>query len=103
VREGEAFGTFILEALAAGVPVVQPRLGGFTELVTDTGGGLLYEPNSPESLADALAEVLADPGQARAMGAAGRRAVLARYTAERMAASLESAFGRLVAASRREP
>jgi len=101
VQGGEAFGTFILEALAAGVPVVQPRLGGFAELVTDTGGGLLYEPNTPEALAEALAELLEDPRQACAMGAAGRQAVLARYTAGHMAACLEAAFDRLVPAGRR--
>jgi glycosyltransferase involved in cell wall biosynthesis len=103
VREGEAFGTFILEALAAGVPVVQPRLGGFSELVGDTGGGLLYEPNTPEALAKALAGLLGDPRRALALGAAGREAVLARYTAERMAAALESAFGRLAPAAGRTP
>jgi glycosyltransferase involved in cell wall biosynthesis len=103
VQGGEAFGTFALEALAAGVPVVLPRLGGFTELVGETGGGLLYEPNSPEALADALAELLGDPGQARALGEAGRSAVLARYTAERMASSLEAAFAGLLPASGGRP
>jgi glycosyltransferase involved in cell wall biosynthesis len=103
VQGGEAFGTFILEALAAGVPVVQPRLGGFTELVSDTGGGLLYEPNSPEALADALAELLDDPAKAGALGEAGREAVLARYTAQSMAAALEAALAGLLPASRRKP
>jgi glycosyltransferase involved in cell wall biosynthesis len=103
VPGGTAFGTFILEALAAGVPVVQPRLGGFTELVSDTAGGLLYEPNSPEALAEALAELLTDPRKAREMGEAGRRAVRARYTAASMAACLEAAFGRLAPASGGRP
>jgi glycosyltransferase involved in cell wall biosynthesis len=103
VPGGSAFGTFILEALAAGVPVVQPRLGGFTELVGDTGGGLLYEPNSPAALADALAELLGDPLKARQMGEAGRRAVRERYTAASMAAQLEAAFGRLAPAPGRRP
>ena len=92
VRGGEAFGTFILEALAAGVPVVQPRLGGFPELLEATAGGLLYEPNTPEALAAALAELLSDRERAEALGSAGRRAVTARFGVEQMAARLEQLF-----------
>ena len=42
------------EALASGVPVVQPRHAAFPEILADTGGGLLYDPDDPEGLADAL-------------------------------------------------
>jgi glycosyltransferase involved in cell wall biosynthesis len=92
---GEAFGTFILEALAAGVPVVQPRAGGFTELVEDTGGGLLCEPGSAESLAAALADLLADRDRAASLGGRGRDAVRARYRTDDMAAGLERAIERV--------
>ena len=88
---GGAFGTFLLEAMAAGVPVVQPRAGGFTELVEDTGGGLLCEPGSAESLASALESLLADRDRAVRLGAAGREAVRARYSTAVMAAGLEHA------------
>ena len=64
-RQPEAFGLYVIEALACGVPVVLPRHGAFVELVEATGGGLLCEPNDPEALADALAEVLLDPQRAR--------------------------------------
>ena len=94
VLRGEAFGTFMLEAMAAGVPVVQPRLGGFPEVVQDTGGGILYEPNTAEALAAALGRLLSDREGSRAMGSAGRRAVAERYTTARMAAELEAAFER---------
>jgi glycosyltransferase involved in cell wall biosynthesis len=43
-RTPEAFGLYVIESLAAGVPVVQPRLGAFPELVETTGGGVLYDP-----------------------------------------------------------
>ncbi len=98
---GEAFGTFIIEALAAGVPVVQPRLGGFTELVERTGGGMLYEPNDASSVARALESMLSDPARARALGAAGREVVLRDYTVERMAERTEQVYRRVLDASRR--
>ena len=55
VTAGEAFGLFQLEAMAAGVPVVQPACGAFPEIVAATGGGIIYEPATVEALADALA------------------------------------------------
>jgi glycosyltransferase involved in cell wall biosynthesis len=92
VLRGEAFGLFLLEAMAAGVPVVQPRLGGFTELVEDTGGGLLYEPNTAEALARSLARVIDEPALSRRLGSDGQAAVRARYTSDAMAAAMETAF-----------
>jgi glycosyltransferase involved in cell wall biosynthesis len=56
----EPKGMFLLEAMAAGVPVVQPRRGGFTEIVENTGGGLLVAPDDPESLADGLYALWSD-------------------------------------------
>ncbi|MCX7031066.1 MAG: glycosyltransferase family 4 protein [Spirochaetes bacterium] len=94
VPGSEAFGTFLLEAGAAGVPVVQPRAGGFTELVDDTGGGLLCEPGSAESLARALSDLPSDRDQAHSLGRAGSDAVRARYSTASMAAGLEAAVER---------
>jgi glycosyltransferase involved in cell wall biosynthesis len=58
VRLGEAFGMYLLEAMAAGVPVVQPALGAFPEIIELSGGGITYEPNTPQKLAQALEGVL---------------------------------------------
>jgi glycosyltransferase involved in cell wall biosynthesis len=97
VRQGEAFGTFMLEAMAAGVPVVQPRLGGFPEVVCSTGGGILYgPPNTSEALAKALASLLSDHDRARKLGAAGFQAVRDRFTSSRMAERLEHALEDIV-------
>ena len=56
----EAKGLYLLEAMAAGVPVVMPRQGSFPELVELVDGGLLYHPARPDSLSESLAQMLAD-------------------------------------------
>ncbi len=81
---GESFGLYLLEAWASGVPVVQPPLASFPELVAATGGGLLTESAEPSALAASLARLLADPAERRRLGEAGRRAVLDRFTLDRM-------------------
>lgn len=53
-------GLFVLEAMAAGVPVVQPNHGAFPEIIRKTGGGILVEPENPRSLADGLLKILRD-------------------------------------------
>jgi glycosyltransferase involved in cell wall biosynthesis len=84
-RQPEAFGLYVVEALAAGVPVVQPDHGGFSELIAATGGGRLFPPRDEEALTDALEAMLRAPAQARAMGEAGRAAVRRHFTMETMA------------------
>ncbi|PYR60152.1 MAG: hypothetical protein DMF85_05945 [Acidobacteria bacterium] len=69
----EPKGVFLLEAMAAGVPVVQPRRGAFTEIVERTGGGLLVEPDNPRAIADGLRTLWRD--RARRPGALQHRAV----------------------------
>lgn len=81
----EAKGLFVLEALANGVPVVQPDHGSFPELLDATGGGILVEPLSPEALAQGIAALLDDPDRRRALGASGRQAVLERFSDHQMA------------------
>lgn len=85
---GESFGLYVLEALAAGVPVVQPDHGGLTELVRDTQGGLLYDPEDPAALAETLGSFLRDDDALTQAGERGRAAVLGRYTASRMSAEV---------------
>ena len=78
----------MLEALAAGVPVVLPREGAFPELVEITEGGLLYEQNEPASLANALEDLLSRPNEAHAMGRRGHEVVAERFSNERLANEL---------------
>jgi glycosyltransferase involved in cell wall biosynthesis len=84
-KRPQAFGAYILEALACGVPVVQPRHGAFPELVEITRGGLLYEPDDLDGLTSALEGLFTDSGKARRIGEAGRSAVLRNFSAEAMA------------------
>ena len=99
---GEAFGLYVIEALAAGVPVVQPRVAAFPELVEATGGGVLCTPRDAQALAEAIEALLLDPARARALGAAGQHAVFERFSAEAMAqatvrvySELANSFGEL--------
>jgi glycosyltransferase involved in cell wall biosynthesis len=81
----EAFGIYIIEALASGVPVVQPRHGAFPELLEIARGGLLCEPNDANSLATAIEKLLLNPQQARELGSQGRKTVFANFSMEQMA------------------
>ena len=82
---GEAFGLYLIESLAAGVPVVQPAHSAFPEIVQATGGGLLCDAQDLNALADALESLLLDPARARAMGECGRKAVAEKFSAAIMA------------------
>ncbi|OGV65391.1 MAG: hypothetical protein A3K19_11085 [Lentisphaerae bacterium RIFOXYB12_FULL_65_16] len=92
VLGGDAFGMYLLEAMAAGVPVVQPRAGAFPEIIEATGGGILYAPNDVRTLTEALQSLLLDPERARALGRHGRAAVERDFSIERMASNVAAVY-----------
>lgn len=81
----EPKGLSVLEALANGVPVVQPRHGSFPELLEETGGGLLVQPEDDEALAEGLERVMLDPTLRTALATTGWRRVREAFSMERMA------------------
>jgi glycosyltransferase involved in cell wall biosynthesis len=84
VLKGEAFGLYQVEALASGVPLVQPDLGAFPEIIGATGGGVLYHPNTAEALAASLSAVLSDPARLEQMSQAGRRSVEEKFDCKQL-------------------
>ena len=87
---GESFGLFVIEALATGVPVVQPRHAAFPELIDMTNGGILCDPDDAEALADGFAELINDPDRARDLGRQGHEAVLRKFGVENMADGVQA-------------
>ena len=82
----EPKGLFLLEALATGVPAVQPRRGSYPEVLQKTGGGILVEPDSVASLADGILSLWRDPARVEELGRRGAAGVREHYSVERMAA-----------------
>ena len=83
----EPKGISILEALAAGVPVVQPDHGAYPEWVNATQGGLLHRPNDSADLAEKLATLLRDADLRKRLGQQGRQGIFEQFSSECMAAS----------------
>jgi len=84
-KQPVACGLYVLEALAAGVPVVEPSSGVFPELLEMTGGGVLCEPNNAAALAAAMEPLLLEPDYAQQLGKQGREAVFEKFNIEQTA------------------
>ena len=95
-RVGEAGGRYVKEALACGVPVVQPENGCFPELIAATGGGLLFPPGDVDALTRQLTRVLTEPQLAQSLAARGREAVAELFSARRSAEQLETLLLKLL-------
>jgi glycosyltransferase involved in cell wall biosynthesis len=88
----EPFGIVGIEALAAGRPAVASATGGIVDWLEDGVCGLCVAPGDAGALARALGELLDDPDRQRAMGAAGREVVAARFSPERHVDTLIDAY-----------
>lgn len=94
----EPKGLTLLEAMAGGVPIVEPSRGSFTEIVEKTGGGLLVTPDDPDALALGLLRVLTDRGLAAELSQRGAIGVRAHYSVDVMTDAAEAAYASLRAA-----
>jgi len=92
----EAFGLYLIEAMACGVPVVMPRASAFTEIIEAAECGELVEPNDASALAAAWDQLLEDQSKREVLGKKGRRAVEERYHVEAMAQNFEELFRKVV-------
>jgi len=94
-----AYGLYVLEALACGVPVVEPARGVFPELAKKTGGVLLYEDDDANALADSLEKVLVDEDLAKQLGNQGRKSVFEQFDIEKNAAEMIAVFEKFTGTS----
>lgn len=85
----EPFGRVIIEAMAAGVPVIAARAGGVPEIITDGVNGLLAEPGDLEAYENQLRKLLRSPELATAVRQAGARTVREHFTVERVRRQFE--------------
>jgi glycosyltransferase involved in cell wall biosynthesis len=99
VPGGEAFGAYQVEALAAGVPVVQPKAGCFPEFVEATKGGVIYDPNNSETLSAAIASLLSVPYRVREMGSRGQKAVMEGFSMDNMARNIVQVYEEVLSKS----
>jgi glycosyltransferase involved in cell wall biosynthesis len=95
VRIGEAFGIYLSEAMASGIPVVQPALGAFPEIINVGGGGVIYQPNTSETLAKTLMELFDDPKKIERLSIEARTSVENYFNINMQAEKLISVYEKL--------
>ncbi len=95
VRIGEAFGIYLLESMASGVPVVQPALGAFPEIIELSGGGMTYMPNSSGKLSETWAGLLSDSKELERLSYAGYEGTTARFNIHSHAIEIIDLYQRL--------
>jgi glycosyltransferase involved in cell wall biosynthesis len=82
----------VIEAMAAGVPIVATRVGGVTDVVEDGRTGFLVPAGAPDGLARALRQLAADPDLRRRLGDAGRASVAAKYSVDRLTNAIDHVY-----------
>jgi glycosyltransferase involved in cell wall biosynthesis len=96
VLKGEAFGLYQVEALASGIPLIQPNLGAFPEIIGTSGGGMIYFPNTSQALAEKLKEVLSDPVKLVEMSISGRKAVEEKFNCKKLTEKILEVYEQVI-------
>jgi glycosyltransferase involved in cell wall biosynthesis len=94
---GEGFGMSILEAMAAGLPVVASMVGGIPEIVVDGATGILVPPANAEALAESISALAGDPAQRATMGDNGRARAQEDFSLEESTRAICQEYDRLLA------
>lgn len=96
VRKYDGYGLYIIEANAAGVPVVQPATGAFPEIIARTGGGITYSPDNIDELSASLIKVLDDKELMLKLGTEGKENVHKHLSLERMSEELSKVYNSVI-------
>jgi glycosyltransferase involved in cell wall biosynthesis len=96
VLKGEAFGTYQLESMACGVPLVQPALGAFPEIIEQTKGGVTYSPNTPDAMVAKWEEILSDPQKINEMSELGSQSVREKFAIDAVSLQVMKIYESLV-------
>jgi glycosyltransferase involved in cell wall biosynthesis len=88
----EGMGRALVEAMAAGRPVIATRVGGIPAFVKDRQNGLLVPPGDPAALASAIAELVSRPDWAKELGAAASHSIGARFGIPAMVHAVEAVY-----------
>lgn len=92
----EGFSNAIIEAMATSLPAVATRVGGNAEAIVDGVTGILVPTEDPSALARAVMKLISDPDLGRAMGAAGREAVVMKFSTGMMMKNITATYERLI-------
>jgi glycosyltransferase involved in cell wall biosynthesis len=92
VRKHDGYGLYILEANAAGIPVIQPATGAFPEIIERTHGGIIYSPDNVEELSANILKLLKDRDLRLKLGKEGKENVLKELSLEKMSEGLSDVY-----------
>jgi glycosyltransferase involved in cell wall biosynthesis len=96
VRKYDGYGLYLLEANAAGIPVVQPATGAFPEILERTKGGIIYSPDTVSELASSLHKLLKDRELISSLGETGRKMVRQELSLDKMSAGLSEVYKKTI-------
>jgi glycosyltransferase involved in cell wall biosynthesis len=96
VNKYDGYGLYLLEANAAGIPVVQPATGAFPEIVERTKGGIIYSPDTIPELVSSLHRLLKDRKLISTLGETGSKMVRQELSLDRMASGLSEVYNKTI-------
>ncbi len=102
VRKGEAFGIYLTEAMGAGIPIVQPKVGAFSEIVEISRGGITYHPNTAENLADTLKVILNDNATLDRLSQSARQSIENHFNIHKLTNELVKTYTHLAIKNKSE-